>query len=450
MTLVEEGTAQVGAVHREGGPPVVPLRVLLTTDFFHPTIGGAERQVQLLASALADRGHTVTVATVRQRGQSETAIVDAVPLRRLSALATAIPGASADADRKFLPPLPDLRLVAGLRSLIDELGGVDIVHASGWIAYSSAAALEGKPAPLVLSVRDYGYSCAVRSLLHEGREICDGPAPAKCAHCAGRQYGAAVGLVTVAGVGTGRLLLRRHVTAIHAVSRFVESIVRRDLLDGDHGWDPVVERIDDVVPPPTGAPLDSDQLALLDRLPTDPFILFVGQLSPHKGVGVLLRAYASLRDEHPDSVPPLVLIGTPVAGAPLDVPDGVTLLESVPHPVVMAAWERSLFGVAPSVWPDPLPGVVREPMTRGRPVIATRVGGNTDMVGDGVNGLLVDPTDVRGLADAMWRLVHEPPLRERMGAAAIASVTDLTAPAIAARFENLYASALRSAAAASR
>ena len=284
MTLVEEGTAQVGAGHREGGSPVAPRRVLLTTDFFHPTIGGAERQVQLLASALADRGHTVTVATVRQRGQSETAIVDGVPLRRLSAFATAIPGASADADRKFLPPLPDLRLVAGLRSLIDELGGVDLVHASGWIAYSSAAALEGKSAPLVISVRDYGYSCAVRSLLHEGREICDGPAPAKCAHCAGRQYGAAVGLVSVTGVGTGRLLLRRHVTAIHAVSRFVETIVRRDLIDGDRGWDPVVERIDDVVPPPTGEPLTSDQLALLDRLPVEPFILFVGQLSPHKGV----------------------------------------------------------------------------------------------------------------------------------------------------------------------
>ena len=182
----------------------------------------------------------------------------------------------------------------------------------------------------------------------------------------------------------------------------------------------------------------------------EPFILFVGQLSPHKGVGVLLRAYASLRDEHPESAPPLVLIGTPVAGASLDVPDGVTLLESVPHPVVMAAWERSLFGVAPSVWPDPLPGVVREPMTRGRPVIATRVGGNTDMVSDAENGLLVDPGDSRGLADAMWRLLADPELRERMGAAAKASITDLTAPAVAARFENLYASALRSVAAAPR
>jgi glycosyltransferase involved in cell wall biosynthesis len=132
------------------------------------------------------------------------------------------------------------------------------------------------------------------------------------------------------------------------------------------------------------------------------------------------------------------------------VPEGVTLLESVPHAVVMAAWERSLFGVAPSVWPDPLPGVVREPMTRGRPVIATRVGGTTDLVSDGVNGLLVDPGDARGLADAIRRLVDEPGLRERMGVDALASVTDLTAPAIAARFENLYASALRATGVPSR
>ncbi len=450
MTLVEEGAARAGAGYREGGAQVAPRRVLLTSDFFHPTIGGAERQVQLLASALAARGHTVTVATVRQRGQSESAMVDGVPLRRLSALSTAIPGASADADRKFLPPLPDPRLVAGLRALVDERGGVDVVHANGWIAYSSAAALEGAAVPLVLSVRDYGYSCAVRSLLHEGREICEGPAPAKCAHCAGRQYGAARGLVTVAGVGMGRLLLRRHVTAIHAVSRFVETIVRRDLLDGDQGWEPVVERIDDVVPPPSSGPLDDAGEALLAKLPQEPFILFVGQLSPHKGVGVLLGAYGALSEQHPGMTPPLVLIGTPVAGASFDVPDGVTLLESVPHAVVMAAWAQSLFGVAPSVWPDPLPGVVREPMTRGRPVIATRVGGNTDMVTDGVNGLLVDPGDVAALAAAMWRLLDEPALRERMGVDAIASVSDLTAPAVAARFENLYAAALHTTAAGPR
>ena len=54
-------------------------------------------------------------------------------------------------------------------------------------------------------------------------------------------------------------------------------------------------------------------------------------------------------------------------------------------------------------------------MTRGRPVVATEVGGNPDMVTDGVNGLLVPAGDARALAEKLRdRLVHNPlrlPLR---------------------------------------
>ena len=91
-----------------------------------------------------------------------------------------------------------------------------------------------------------------------------------------------------------------------------------------------------------------------------------------------------------------MLIGTRWPETPATFPAGVTVLSDVPHGVVMAAWERSLFGVAPSVWPDPLPGVVREAMTRGRAVVATAVGGNPDMIDDGVSGLLVPPGDAAG------------------------------------------------------
>ncbi len=83
----------------------------------------------------------------------------------------------------------------------------------------------------------------------------------------------------------------------------------------------------------------------------------------------------------------------------------------------MAAWERCLFGVVPSLWPDPLPGVVREPMTRGRPVIGSDVGGIPDMITDDVNGLLVPAGDAAALASAMDRLVADPALRARLGEA---------------------------------
>jgi glycosyltransferase involved in cell wall biosynthesis len=432
------------------------VRILLASDFYHPAIGGAERQVRLLAAALAARGHDVRVATVRQPGQAVQEILDGVAVLRLPSLAARLRMAGSSPGRRFVPPMPDPLLLAAVRGALDSTP-VDLVHASGWIAYSCAAALSGLEAPLLLSVRDYGYSCAVRSLLWHDRRVCDGPAPAKCLDCAGRRYGAARGLASVGGVLAGRSLLKRHVRGIHSVSAFVEGIVRRDLLADAQGWDPVLERIPDIVPelpdadaeavlqPDAEAVLQEEDRAVLAALPEEPFILFVGALHRFKGLRVLLDAYGILRTMAPGAgvaLPPLVLIGTRDPDTPSRLPDGVTLLADVPHAAVMAAWGRCLFGVAPSIWPDPLPGVVREPMTRGRPVIASRVGGIPDMVSDGVNGLLVPPGDADALAQAMLALLADPALRTRLGEAARASVAECTAPAVAAAFESFYARAV--------
>jgi glycosyltransferase involved in cell wall biosynthesis len=329
-------------------------------------------------------------------------------------------------------------LVLGLRRLLGEQP-VDVVHANGWIAYASAAAVAGGDTPLVISVRDYGYACATRSLLWRDRELCHGPAPGRCLDCAAHRYGPLKALAAVGGVRTGRSLLRRTVRGIHSVSRFVEHTVQRDLLRNDPTWRPALARIPDVVPPAASGPQSPsarDQ-ALLASLPSVPFILFVGALQGHKGLGVLLEAWTRLavRDS---ACPPLVLIGTRWPDTPVSFPSDVTVLTDVPHPVVMTAWERSLFGVAPSVWPDPLPGVVREAMSRRRAVVATAVGGNPDMITDGENGLLVRPGDADDLANAMARLLGDPDLRERLGQAGWRSVQDLTADRVAAQFETLY------------
>ena len=173
--------------------------------------------------------------------------------------------------------------------------------------------------------------------------------------------------------------------------------------------------------------------AYTDRLPDRPYILFVGALQPHKGLAPLLAAYERL--ENP---PPLVLIGSVWPETPRQFPPSVTVLHNVPHHVVMAAWERSLFGVAPSVWPDPLPGVVREGMSKGIAMIASNIGGNTDMISDGATGLLVPPGDVAALAAAMRRLIDDPALRERLGQAGRRSARQYVAGAVLPRFEAIY------------
>lgn len=409
-----------------------PLRVLLTTDFYHPHIGGAERQVRLLAAALAQRGHAVRVATASQPGLPERDELDGVPLLRLRTASTAVPWFSSDQERRFLPPVPDPALTFALRREVRRFRP-DVVHASGWIAYSSAAAVVRDRAALLISVRDYGYACAVRSLLHEGRRLCSGPAPGKCLGCAAKHYGPAKAMAAVGGVFAGRPLLSRTVRGVHSVSRFVEWALRRDLAT-DPLWAEVsFERIPDIVPPPAEAVLAESDRILVEQLPSQPFILFVGALQPHKGLAVLLRAHATLRRP-----PSLVLIGTRWPDTPESFPAGVTVLSDVPHAVVMEAWRRARFGVAPSVWPDPLPGVVREGMASGRPVIGSRVGGIPDMIEDGVNGLLVEPGDDAALAAAMQRLIDDPPLAGRLAAAGLDSLAELGADAVASRFEALY------------
>ena len=66
---------------------------------------------------------------------------------------------------------------------------------------------------------------------------------------------------------------------------------------------------------------------------------------------------------------------------------------------------------------DPLPRVVMEAMVRGIPVVASRVDGIPDMVADGETGFLVEPEDAAGFAAATARLLADPELRARMGAA---------------------------------
>lgn len=418
------------------------LRVLLASDFFPPFIGGAELQTRVLARGLAKRGHAVSVATVWHTGLPRVEHQPEFDVYRLEGFTTGVPWFSTDPGRRFHPPLPDPRITSALRSLIRSFQP-DVIHASGWIAYSCAAAREGGHTPLVLSVRDYGYTCALRTLMH-GTEVCDGPALGKCFSCAGQRFGLPKAAAAVAGVFANHGLLARNTAAFHCVSQYVETTMRRDFRPASMTSEtgptvtiPDIVIIPNIMEPSNGnghARGDSSQDDFQRSLPDKPFILFVGALQMHKGLAPLLAAYEQL-DE---SRPPLLLIGSVWPDTPTTFPTGVRVLRNVPHPSVMLAWERSLFGVVPSIWPDPLPGTVREAMSKGKPVIASAAGGIVDMVAHGETGLLVPPGDVNALTAAMARLIADPALCARMGQAGQLRAQGFAAEAVLPRFEALY------------
>jgi glycosyltransferase involved in cell wall biosynthesis len=147
----------------------------------------------------------------------------------------------------------------------------------------------------------------------------------------------------------------------------------------------------------------------------------------------LLIAYHRL--ENP---PPLVLIGTMEADTPRDMPPGVHVLQDLPHPAVLAAWDRCLFGVMPSLWPEPLGSVVYEGMSRGKAVIGTKPGGHTDLIIDGLTGLLIGQGDTDALENTMRALIVNAHLRERLGEAGRQRARQFVARAAVPRFEKIY------------
>jgi glycosyltransferase involved in cell wall biosynthesis len=131
----------------------------------------------------------------------------------------------------------------------------------------------------------------------------------------------------------------------------------------------------------------------------DGTVLFAGRLSPEKGIEEFLAATDGL---------PRVIVGEGAA----DVPEGVGPVADVaPYykraAVVAVPSRREGYGM-----------VAREAMAHGRAVVASDVGGLRDAIDDGVDGVLVRPRDVRALREAIERLLADPELRARLGAAA--------------------------------
>ena len=377
------------------------MRVLVVSDSYPPLVGGATRAVHLLASGLIRRGHEVQVVTTWQAGAPARQTLDGVEVHRVDGWFSRLwrrlrPGAIR--LRYTPPPLPDPSVVRHVRRLLARQRP-DVVLSYGWLTYSTALAGLGTGVPLVLSVRDYANICPLRTLVRDGRP-CDGPGWRSCLPCVARQQSPLHAVVGVPAVLGQRRLLRR-ASALHSCSGFVHRVAEAYLPAPRPRLAAVIPDYRVGPPPPT---------ARLEGLPTEPYVLFVGPLRTIKGVDALVRAYAQL-----DDPPPLVLIGTESPDPLPALPPGVVLLGPRSHDDVMAAWSGALFGVAPSVLPEPLGNVVHEAMSCGKPVVGSVTGGHGEMITDGEDGLLVPNGDVEALAAAMHRLLDDADLRERLG-----------------------------------
>ena len=144
-----------------------------------------------------------------------------------------------------------------------------------------------------------------------------------------------------------------------------------------------------------------------------------GQEEAHRGpalpVGVL-EAFA--HGIAPRTPAHLVLAG-PAVAAVSDDPEGLEVLEEVAaHRAVLPADLILKTPLTRRAGAEGFGLTVAEAMWKGRPVVASRVGGIQDQIREGETGLLVEPGDLDAFADAVVDLLEHPEQAARLGIAA--------------------------------
>ncbi len=403
------------------------MRVLMLSELYPPHIGGSEQHVRNLARGLVARGHEVSVATIAEGSATSTTDDDGVRVHRVRSSTQRLPLAN-QTGRPYHPPFPDPDVVRALGEIV-AAEDPDVVHAHNWMVNSYLPLKALSDAPLVLTLHDYGIACAKKSLIWHDRP-CSGPGFSKCLHCAARHYGTARGEVITLGNWLSHKPVRNAVDAFVPVS---QAVARGNELDrSDLRFEVIPNFVPDGVAS-EGADDEGLADAYLGSLPQEPFWLYVGALDHHKGIGVLLEAYASIA-----GAPPLVVVGRRAADAPTTYAANTTVLYDLPHDAVMATWRRSSLGLVPSLFPDPCPTVALEAMACGVPLVASRAGGLPEIVDDGVTGSLFEVGDSTDMARVMRELCMDPGRLAAMSSASLSRAPMFMASSVIARIESLY------------
>jgi glycosyltransferase involved in cell wall biosynthesis len=199
--------------------------------------------------------------------------------------------------------------------------------------------------------------------------------------------------------------------------------------------EPVLERVGHSVP------AHGDLYAAVVRDPApEPELLFVGRVTPYKGISVAIEALARLRSEHAIAAK-LVVVGPEDRGyaasmrelaVRLGVGQEVLWRGQAPPQEVARAMARAHALIMPSVWEEPFPLVTIEAALAHVPLVASDVGGVSEGMQDGEHALLFPRGDAAMAAAALARTLREPGptaarvqrARERAGAFRIGPYLD--------------------------
>ncbi|KDE54373.1 glycosyltransferase family 4 protein, partial [Methanoculleus sp. MH98A] len=174
--------------------------------------------------------------------------------------------------------------------------------------------------------------------------------------------------------------------------------------------------------------------------------VFVGRLHPVKGVQYLIEAVAIVHQEIPDVK--LVIVGDGIERSRLDelaeklnLNGCIQFAGQVPQESIPQLMHQADVFVLPSL-SEGLPVVLLEAMAAGLPIVATNVGGNPDIVEEGVNGYLVNAKNSEEIADRLLVLLQNDEIQEEISANNREKVEMFTWDRVAEAVEEVYQKAI--------
>lgn len=396
----------------------------MLTDFCKPMIGGLEQHVFSLSKKLVENGHQVIIGTVKQKGMKLLETYDEIYIHRLESLFQKVPLVYLDPTKKYHPPFQDVLLARELEKLVKNFQP-NLIHCHGWIAFSYLPLKSKFNTPIISTLHHYGFLCPKQDLFFENGSICKQPFTSACYQCCAKHYGVFRSTFMVNLVKMGK----RHFSKIDeiiAVSNFVKNVHTRYLKLPNNR----------IVTIPNFYEAKNEHTLDCGDLPPD-FILYVGQLAPHKGIDLLLTAYKLSEIDLP-----LVLLGSKHhAHSYKRFDDGAKIIvkENASRSLVLSALKNCRFVVVPSIWPEPAGTSILEAMSFSKAVLASKSGGIPEIVNQGETGHLLNPRKIREFAEHLKLLANNPHLCEKMGnKGRIRFLRYFTAERAAKDTENLY------------
>jgi phosphatidylinositol alpha-mannosyltransferase len=176
-------------------------------------------------------------------------------------------------------------------------------------------------------------------------------------------------------------------------------------------------------------------------------ILFVGRLEKRKGAGYLLKAYARLKKEMPDTRLIIVGPGTMLRRQYERIVSrqhlaDVEFVGFVGYDDLPCYYKTADVFCAPATGRESFGIVLLEAMATGTPIIASNIEGYAGVVTNGSDGLLVPPKDDKELAKALFSLLKDKQARRNMGARGVAKAKQYDWELVTQKLVNCYVRAM--------